>query len=292
MARPRTRTSRSRDADIKKQFETTKNQSFPKERRLQEVPDDLGDDPSRTSIFRVRLEPSRTSFVEQVVKGKDKVSDEQIEAYFNKNKSRFAQPERRDLRLVLTKTRGEGRRGPAGARVPATPGRPSPRSTRSTRPPRTRAARLLARGQGPAGARARQGRLRRSKKNVLDRADQDPVRLLRLRGPRRSRRRAQQSLGAGQGHASAASSLPRTSRRRSIQVHQGLPEEVEGQDELPRRLRERRTARTRRSRRVTSPHGPAGCGAPQQPQTPQQPPDAGPTPQTPQTPQQPQTPQE
>src|SRR5918995_1798345 len=33
-----------------------------------------------------------------------KVSDEDIEAYYEKNKKRFAQPERRDLRVVLTKT--------------------------------------------------------------------------------------------------------------------------------------------------------------------------------------------
>jgi foldase protein PrsA len=33
-----------------------------------------------------------------------KVSDEDISAYYEKNKKRFAQPERRDLRVVLTKT--------------------------------------------------------------------------------------------------------------------------------------------------------------------------------------------
>ena len=42
-----------------------------------------------------------------MTKGKDKVTDAQIADYYNKNKSRFAQPERRDLRIVLTKTKAK-----------------------------------------------------------------------------------------------------------------------------------------------------------------------------------------
>ena len=42
-----------------------------------------------------------------MTKGKDKVTDAQIEAYYNKNKSRFSSPERRDLRIVLTKDKAK-----------------------------------------------------------------------------------------------------------------------------------------------------------------------------------------
>ena len=42
-----------------------------------------------------------------MTKGKDKVTDAQIAAYYNKNKARFAQPERRDLRIVLTKDKAK-----------------------------------------------------------------------------------------------------------------------------------------------------------------------------------------
>jgi len=42
-----------------------------------------------------------------VTKGKDKVTDAQIAAFYNKNKARFAQPERRDLRIVLTKDKAK-----------------------------------------------------------------------------------------------------------------------------------------------------------------------------------------
>ncbi|MEA2295172.1 MAG: foldase protein PrsA, partial [Solirubrobacteraceae bacterium] len=44
---------------------------------------------------------------EKVTKGKDAVTDAQITAYYNKNKARFAQPERRDLTIVLTKTQAK-----------------------------------------------------------------------------------------------------------------------------------------------------------------------------------------
>ena len=45
-----------------------------------------------------------------MTKGKDKVTDAQIQQYYNKNKSQFAQPERRDLRIVLTKTEAKAER--------------------------------------------------------------------------------------------------------------------------------------------------------------------------------------
>src|SRR5207249_3130313 len=43
----------------------------------------------------------------KVIKGKDKVTDAQIASYYNKNKQRFAQPERRDLLVVLTRDKGK-----------------------------------------------------------------------------------------------------------------------------------------------------------------------------------------
>ena len=44
-----------------------------------------------------------------MTKGKDKVTDAQIAAFYNKNKARFAQPERRDLRIVLTKDKAKAK---------------------------------------------------------------------------------------------------------------------------------------------------------------------------------------
>ena len=58
-----------------------------------------------------------------------------------KNKKRFAQPERRDLLVVLTKTEAEGQQGQGRRSRAASAWKPrSPRSTRSTRPRSRRAA--------------------------------------------------------------------------------------------------------------------------------------------------------
>jgi foldase protein PrsA len=94
------------DAEVNKQFQQTKKQSFPKEADYQKFLKSSGmsqDD----ILFRVRLDTLSNKLREKVTKGKDKVTDAQIQAYYNKNKARFAQPERRDLRIVLTKTKAK-----------------------------------------------------------------------------------------------------------------------------------------------------------------------------------------
>ena len=91
------------DAEVKKQFNTTKKQSFPKEADFTKFLASSGMT-MEDLLFRVRLDALSNKLREKVTKGKDKVTSAQIAAYYNKNKSRFAQPERRDLRIVLTKT--------------------------------------------------------------------------------------------------------------------------------------------------------------------------------------------
>src|SRR3954463_2226204 len=91
------------DAEVNKQFQQTKKQSFPKDKDYAKFLKDSGmtqDD----ILFRVKLDTLSNKLREKVTKGKDKVTDQQIAQYYNKNKARFAQPERRDLRIVLTKT--------------------------------------------------------------------------------------------------------------------------------------------------------------------------------------------
>jgi foldase protein PrsA len=58
-------------------------------------------------LFRVKLDVISNDVRTKVIKGKDKVTDAQIASYYNKNKQRFAQPERRDLLVVLTKTKAK-----------------------------------------------------------------------------------------------------------------------------------------------------------------------------------------
>ena len=91
------------DEEVRKAFEEQKKQSFPKKGDYEKFLKTSGFT-EEDILFRVRLEQLSNKLREKVVEGKDKVSDKQISDYYNKNKKRFAQPERRDLRIVLTKT--------------------------------------------------------------------------------------------------------------------------------------------------------------------------------------------
>ena len=94
------------DAEVKKSFDEQKKQSFPKEADYQKFLKTSGQ--SQEDILqRVKLDLLSNKIRDKVVKGKDKVSDAQIEDFYNKNKARFAQPERRDLRIILTKDKAK-----------------------------------------------------------------------------------------------------------------------------------------------------------------------------------------
>jgi foldase protein PrsA len=96
------------DAEIKKTFDKQKKQAFPKPADFQKFLKDSGQTEADI-IKRVRLDTLSNKIRDKVTKGKDKVSDAQITAYYNKNKTRFAQPERRDLLIVLTKTQAKAK---------------------------------------------------------------------------------------------------------------------------------------------------------------------------------------
>ncbi len=92
------------DAEVKKAFEEQKKQSFPKEEDYKKFIQQSGQS-NEDIIQRVKLDLISNKIRDKVVKGKDKVSDKAISDFYNKNKARFAQPEKRDLRVVLTKTK-------------------------------------------------------------------------------------------------------------------------------------------------------------------------------------------
>jgi foldase protein PrsA len=100
------------DAEVKKSFEEQKKQSFPKTEDYEKFLKDSGQT-NEDVMQRVRLDTLSQKIRDKVTKGKDKVTDQQIEDYYNKNKAQFAQPERRDLSIVLTKAEGKAEQAKA-----------------------------------------------------------------------------------------------------------------------------------------------------------------------------------
>ncbi len=94
------------DSQVAKDLDKLKKQQFPKESDYQKFLKQQGmtnDD----VLFQQKLTTLRTKLQQDVTKGKDKVTDAQIQSYYDKNKSRFATPETRDVRIVLTKTEAQ-----------------------------------------------------------------------------------------------------------------------------------------------------------------------------------------
>jgi foldase protein PrsA len=100
------------DAEVKKSFDTQKKQNFPKEADYQKFLKQYGQTQDDI-LLRVRLDLLSQKIRDKVIKGKDKVSDAQIQSFYDKNKSRFSQPETRDLLVVLTKTEAKAKQAKA-----------------------------------------------------------------------------------------------------------------------------------------------------------------------------------
>jgi parvulin-like peptidyl-prolyl isomerase len=221
------------DADVKKAFDDQKKQSFPKEADYKNFLKTSGFT-EEDIFFRVRLEQLSNKLREKVTKGKDKVSDKQIQTYYDKNKKRFAQPERRDLRIVLTRDRAKAEQAKSAVEGGRS-WKAVAKEFSTDQASKNQGGHAAGRRQGPAGARAGQGRLRREEGRAAG-SGQDPVRLVRLLRPEGHARQpavAEGGLADDQGHPRL-----REPAEGARHVHQGLPEGVEGEDELPQGLRD------------------------------------------------------
>src|SRR5918998_2686291 len=74
------------DADVKKSFEEQKKQSFPKPADYEKFLKDSGQSEADI-MLQVKADLLASKIGDKVVKGKDKVSDAQIEDFYNKNKA-------------------------------------------------------------------------------------------------------------------------------------------------------------------------------------------------------------
>jgi foldase protein PrsA len=100
------------DTDVKKAFDKQRQASFPKDKDYQAflkssgyIQEDL--------MYRIKVQNLSQKLRTKILEGTDKVSDADIANYYNKNKTRFAQPEKRDLKIVLTKTEKQAKNAKA-----------------------------------------------------------------------------------------------------------------------------------------------------------------------------------
>jgi foldase protein PrsA len=96
----------AKPAAVQKQLDDQIKQSFPKRADFNKFLKTSGMT-MQDLLFRVKVDLLTQQVRQKIVAGKDKVSDAAVTTYYNKNKQRFAQPERRDLLVVLTKTKAK-----------------------------------------------------------------------------------------------------------------------------------------------------------------------------------------
>jgi foldase protein PrsA len=94
------------DKEIEKSFEDQKKQAFPNDKAYQEFLKTSGMT-EEDILFRVKLDQLQQKLTQKITEDANKVTEADITEYYDKNKKRFAQPERRDLLVVLTKTEAQ-----------------------------------------------------------------------------------------------------------------------------------------------------------------------------------------
>jgi foldase protein PrsA len=94
------------DKDVQKQIDAAVKQAFQNPGDFQKFLQRSG--LTQADVFyQQRNQLLQQKLTEKVTKAQGKVTDAQIAAYYEKNKAKFATPERRDLRIVLTKTQAK-----------------------------------------------------------------------------------------------------------------------------------------------------------------------------------------
>jgi foldase protein PrsA len=100
------------DADVQRSFQDQKKQAFPTDAAYQKFLKTSGMS-EQDILFRVKLDTLQQKLTQKVTEEQSKVSDSDVQSYYNKNRKRFSQPERRDLLVVLTKTRAKANQAKA-----------------------------------------------------------------------------------------------------------------------------------------------------------------------------------
>jgi foldase protein PrsA len=91
------------DAEVKKEFAKIKTAQFPKAAEFEKFLATSGQSVSDL-LLRVKLNLLSQKIQKQIIKKKSNVTQAQITKYYEENKSKYGTPEKRNVRIVLTKT--------------------------------------------------------------------------------------------------------------------------------------------------------------------------------------------
>ena len=94
------------DKEVHKEFAKIKNEEFPKAAEFEKFLKTSGQSVSDL-LLRVKLNMLSQKIEKKVVKAKSTVTKAEIAKYYNENKSKYGTPEKRDIRIILTKTEAE-----------------------------------------------------------------------------------------------------------------------------------------------------------------------------------------
>jgi foldase protein PrsA len=97
------------DAEVKKQFEQIKNQQFPKAEEFKKFLASSGQSVSDL-LLRVKLNLLSSKIQQKVSKEKGAVTQAQISKYYEEHRSQFGTPEKRNVKIILTKTEAQAKK--------------------------------------------------------------------------------------------------------------------------------------------------------------------------------------
>jgi foldase protein PrsA len=90
------------DAEVKKQFLKIRTQQFPSTAEFEKFMASSGQTVSDL-LLRVKLNMLSQKIQQKIAKSKVKVTQAQIQKYYNENKSRYGTPEKRQVQIILTR---------------------------------------------------------------------------------------------------------------------------------------------------------------------------------------------
>lgn len=97
------------DQEVKKEFEKIKSQQFPKAAEFQKFLATSGQTISDL-LLRVKLNLVSAKIQQKIAKTKANITQAEIEKYYNENKEHLGTPERRNIKIILTKTEAEAKK--------------------------------------------------------------------------------------------------------------------------------------------------------------------------------------